>query len=38
MKSSLMFQMSLHLGSYLLAFFAVLEAAVMVYKYIGEPC
>ncbi len=36
MKSSLTFQVSLHLGSYLLGFFAILEVAMMVYKYIGR--
>ena len=36
MKSSLTFQMSLHLGVYLIGGFAVIEVAMLVYKNIGK--
>ena len=36
MKSSLTFQLSLHLGCYVLGAFAIAEVAIMLYKYIGE--
>ena len=36
MRSSLGFQMSLHLGSYLMAAFGLMEVALLIYKAIGE--
>jgi hypothetical protein len=36
MRSSLTFQMLLHLGSYLIAGFAIFELAIILYKLIGE--
>ncbi len=37
MKSSLTFQLSLYLGSYVIALFAILEVTIMIYKFVGTP-